>query len=69
VVGELGSDDDHIDWFLLLWSCSSLSSSGSLFAGLGDSVWSPPLLFLGCFRSPNKPVTLALADLLWGFPT
>jgi hypothetical protein len=40
-----------------------------LFADLGDSVWSLPLLSLGCFRSPGGPVALALEDHLWNFPT
>jgi len=40
-----------------------------VFAGLGDSVCSLPLLSLGCYRSPDKPAALTLADLLWGFPT
>jgi hypothetical protein len=40
-----------------------------VFAGLGDSVWSLPLLFLICFRSPYRLMALAVADHLWGFPT
>ena len=39
-----------------------------VFAGLGDSVWSLPLLSLGCFRSPGRPASLAVADLLWSLP-
>ena len=33
------------------------------------SVWSLPLLSLGCFRSPGRPAALAVADPLWGLPT
>ena len=40
-----------------------------VFSGLGDSVWSLPLLFLGCFRSPVRPVSLAITDHPWGFST
>ena len=71
VVGELGSDDVHVYWLLLLMVlCLSLDLWLFLvFAGLGDSVWSLPLLSLGCFRSPGRPVALAVADHLWGFPT
>jgi hypothetical protein len=37
-----------------------------VFSVLGDSVWNLPLLSLGCFRSPSRPVNMAVADLLWG---
>jgi hypothetical protein len=70
VVGELGSDDAHIYWLLLL-TVLSLTLAIWLFlvlAGLGDSVWSLCLLFLGCFRSPGRPVALAVADHLWVLP-
>lgn len=40
-----------------------------VFAGLGVSVWTLPLLSLGCFRSSGRPVTLAVADLLWDLLT
>jgi hypothetical protein len=40
-----------------------------VFVGLGDSVWNLPLLSLGCFRSPGRPVALALADFLCSFVT
>jgi hypothetical protein len=71
VVEELDSDDVHIYWFLLLMVlCLPLAIWLSLvFAGFGESVWSLPLLSLGCFRSPGRPVTLAVADYLWGLPT
>jgi hypothetical protein len=48
-VGELGSDGAHIYWLLLLIVLPlSLTIWLSLvFAGLGDSVWSLPLLSLG----------------------
>lgn len=35
-----------------------------LVAGLGVSVWSLPPVTLGCCRSPEKLVALAVADLL-----
>ena len=71
MVGESGSDDAHVYWLLLLKVlCLPLTIWLSLvFAGLGDSVWSLPLLSLGCFRSPGRPVALALVDHLWGLPT
>jgi hypothetical protein len=40
-----------------------------VFAGLGDYVWSLPDLSLGCFRSPSRPVALAVAGHLWGLLT
>ena len=36
---------------------------------LGDSVWSQPLLSLGCFRLPGRPEALIVAEHLWGLPT
>jgi hypothetical protein len=32
-------------------------------------LWSLLLLSLDCFRSPGRPVALAIADLLWVLPT
>ena len=71
MVGELGSDDANIHWLLLLMvlRLSLTIWLPLVFAGLGDCVWSLPLLFLGCFRSPGKVVTLAVAYNLWGLPT
>jgi hypothetical protein len=71
VVGELGSDDAHVYWLLLLMVlCLPLVIWISLvFVGLGDSVCSLSILSLGCFRSPGKPVTLTVADQLWNLPT
>jgi hypothetical protein len=71
VVGELGSDDAHVYWLLLLMVlCLPLAILLSLmFAGLGDSVWSLSLLSLGYFRSPIRPAALAIADHLWDLPT
>jgi hypothetical protein len=71
VVGELGSDDAHVFWLLLLKVlCLPLTICISLvFVGLGDSVWSLPLLYLGCFRSPGRPEALAVSDFLRGLPT
>ena len=71
VVGELGSDYAYIYWVLLVMVlCLPLAIWLSLvFAGLGVSVWSLPLLSLGCFRSPGRPVALSVADLLWDLLT
>ena len=71
VVGELGSDDAHIYWLLLfLVLCLPFAIwLPLLFVGLVVSVWSLPLLSLSCFRSPRRPVDLAVADLLWGLLT
>jgi hypothetical protein len=71
VVGELGFDDFHIYWLLLLMIlCLPLTIWISLvFVGLGDSVWNLPLLSMGCFRSPGRPLALAVADHLWSLPT
>jgi hypothetical protein len=33
------------------------------------TVWSLPLLSLGCFKSPGRLLVLAVSDLLWSFPT
>jgi hypothetical protein len=61
VMGDLGTDDIHIccllpsgfPWCLLVWM----------------TVWSLPLLSLGCFRSPCRPGALAVPDHLWSLPT
>ena len=65
VVGELASDDTHVYCLLLLMLLYlPLAIWISLvFVGLGDSVWSLPLLFLGCFRSPCRHAALAVTDL------
>jgi hypothetical protein len=70
-VGDLCSDDAHLYW-LLLFSVLRLPLAiwlSLVFAGLGDSVWSLPLLSLGCFRSPGRPVALAVTDLMWSLST
>lgn len=62
VVGDLGTGDAHMYWFLLLMVLyMPLPSWLSLvFAGLVVSIWSLLLLLsLGCLRSPCRPVTLA----------
>ena len=71
VVGELGSDDASKYWVLVvIVLCLTLAIWLSLvFVGLGVSVWSLPLLSLGCFRSPGRPVALSVADLLWDLLT
>ena len=71
MVGELGSDDVHIYWLLMLMVLHLPLTIWLFlaFAVLGDSAWSLPLLSLGCFRSSGRPVTLAVADLLWDLPT
>ena len=71
MVGELDSDDAHVYWVLLLMVLHlPLDIWLSLvFADLGDSVCSLPLLSLGCFRSPGWPVSQDMADHLWGLPT
>ena len=67
MVGELDSDDAHVCWLLMLMVLHFLLTiwSSLVFAGLGVSVWSLLLLSLSCFRSPGRPVALAIADLLW----
>ena len=52
--------------FFCLWSCACLLPCGYLWCLL---VWVTPLLSLGCFRSPGRPVALAVSDHLWGIPT
>ena len=49
VLGLLGFDDTHVYWLLLFMVvCLPLNMWLSLvFAGLGVSVWSQPLLSLG----------------------
>lgn len=70
-MGEPGSDDAKVYWLLLLMIlCLPLTICLSLvFAGLGVSVWSLPLLSLGCCQSPGRPVALTVVDLLRGLPT
>jgi hypothetical protein len=70
VVGELGSDDAHVYWLLLLMILHLTLTIWIplMFVSLYDSVWSLYLLYLGCFRSPGRPVALAVADHLWGLP-
>jgi hypothetical protein len=69
-VGELGSDDAHVYWLLLVMVlCLPVTICLSLvFAGLGDSVWRLPLLSLGYFRSPSRPGSLTIADHLRHLP-
>ena len=71
VVGELGFDDAHIYWLLLLMVLHlPLTIWLSLvLVGLGDSVWSLPLLSLVWFRSSGRSVALTVSDHLWGLPT
>jgi hypothetical protein len=70
VLGELGSDDAHVYWLLLLMvMCLLFTIWVSLvFVGLGDCLESASLS-LGCSRSPGRPAALAVADHLWGLPT
>ena len=67
MVGELGSDDASKYWVLVvIVLCLTLAIWLSLvFVGLGVSVWSLPLLSLGCFRSPGRPVALSVAEIPW----
>ena len=66
VVGEMGSDDVHVYWFLLfiIFHFPLAIGISLVFLGLGDSVWSLPLLSLGCFRFPVRLATLAVTDQL-----
>ena len=60
--GELVSNDKVYWLLLLIVLCLPLAIWLSLvFAGLGVSVWSLPLMSLGCCRSPDRPVALAVA--------
>jgi hypothetical protein len=70
VVEELGSDDTHVFWLLLLMVlCLSFAIWISLvFVGLSDCR-SLPLLSLCCFRSRGRPAALVVSDHLWGLPT
>ena len=69
MVGELGSDDVHIYWLLMLMVLHlPLTIWLSLVFALLNFVWSLPLLSLCCFRSPGRPEALAIVDLLWGLP-
>jgi hypothetical protein len=67
MVGELDSDNAHVYWLLMLMVLHFPLTiwSSLVFAGLGVSVWSLLLLSLSCFRSPGRPVALAIADLLF----
>jgi hypothetical protein len=68
-MGELGSDDAHVYWLLLLivlYLPFAIWIS-LVFVDLGD--WSLPLLTVSCFSYPGRPVALTLADYLWGLPT
>ena len=58
MVEELGSDDIHIFWLLLLMVLHLPLTFwlSLLFSGLDDTVCSLHLLSLGCFRSPGRPV-------------
>ena len=69
MVGELGSDDAHAYWLLVLLVLGlPLDIWLSLvFAGLGVSVCNLPLLSLDCFRSPDTPVVLGIADSVGTF--
>ena len=71
VVGELSSDGAKVYWLLLFMAVLlPLDVRLSLvLTGLGVSVWSLPPVSLGCFRSPGRPVALAVSDLLGGFQT
>ena len=70
VVGELASDDAHLYCLLLLIRLHLPFAIwiSLVFVGLGDSVWSLPLLFLGCSRSPCRHVALAVRDHLCVLP-
>jgi hypothetical protein len=67
VVGELGSDDAHAFWLLLLMVlCLPFTIWISLvFVVLGDCMCSLPLFSLGFFRSPSRSAALAESDHLW----
>ena len=71
MVGELGFHDAYVYWLLLLIVlCLPLTIWFSLvFCYSGDSVWILPLLSLGCFGSPYRPVALSVTDIPWGLPT
>ena len=62
----MGSDDAKVHWLLLLMILSlPLISWLSLMLGdLGISVWILPPVSLCCCRSLERPVALAIADLL-----
>ena len=59
VVGEHSSDDVHVHWLLF----------HIVLHLIRVTVWSLPLLLLGCFKSPGRPEALAISDHLWGLPT
>jgi hypothetical protein len=54
--------------FCCLWSCSCLSPSGYPWCLLiWVTVWSLPLLSLGCFRTPGRFVTMVVSGTSnWG---
>ena len=70
VVGKVGSDGAHLFWLLLLMVLH-LPFAIELSLVFVDLVtlWSLPLLILGCFRSYGRLAALAVSDHLWGLPT
>ena len=70
VVGELGSDDTHLFWLLLLMVLHLPFAMwvSMVFVDLGDYMESA-FLSLGCFRSPGRLAALAVSDHLWSLPT
>jgi hypothetical protein len=53
-----------------LWSCTCLSPSRySWFLLIWVTVWSLPVLSMGCYRSPGRFVVLAVSDYLWELST
>ena len=69
VVGELGSNDAHVFWHLLLMVLYLPFAiwMSLVFVGLDDCLESASFV-PGCFRSPNRPVDLDVADHLRGLP-
>ena len=67
VVGELASDNAHVHWILVLMFLHLPLAIWLflVFAGLGDSLWSLPLLSLGCFRSLSRPASLAVVEITY----
>ena len=61
VVGELGSDDAHIFWLLLLMVLLLPFTIwiSLVFVDLSDCMKFASLS-LGCFRSPGRPAALAI---------
>ena len=70
VVGELGSDDAHVFWLLLLTVLTLPFTIwiSLVFVGLGDYLDSASFV-PGLFRSPGRSATLAISNHLWGLPT